>query len=47
LLSNLYNLYLYDNNFTGEFTCPAFIDDCWISCDYYETDTFTQACRSL
>jgi hypothetical protein len=49
-------LYLYDNNFTGEFTCPDFIGDCWISCDHdyncwisfdVETDTYTQACRSL
>jgi hypothetical protein len=37
---------LYDNNFMGEFTCPGFIDDCWISCDFL-TDTYTQACRSL
>jgi hypothetical protein len=36
-------LLLYDNNFTGEFTCPAFIDDCQISCDDYNNDT----CRSL
>jgi hypothetical protein len=39
-------LLLYNNNFTGEFTCPAFIDDCWISCDWF-TDTYTEACRSL
>jgi hypothetical protein len=39
-------LFLYSNNFSGEFTCPPFIDDCWISCDYY-ADTYTQACRSL
>jgi hypothetical protein len=41
-------LFLFNNNFTGEFTCPDFIDDynCWISCDV-ETDTYTQACRSL
>jgi hypothetical protein len=37
---------LYNNNFTGEFTCPAFIGDCWISCDDL-TDTYTQACHSL
>jgi hypothetical protein len=38
-------LSLYDNNFTGEFTCPAhaFIDECYISCDDYNNDT----CRSL
>jgi hypothetical protein len=29
---------LSGNNFTGEFTCPAFIDDCWIWCDW-NTDT--------
>jgi Leucine-rich repeat (LRR) protein len=46
LLTKLTGLDLYSNNFMGEFTCPAFIDDCWISCDY-ETDTYTQACRSL
>jgi hypothetical protein len=37
---------LSGNNFTGEFTCPAFIYVCWILCDYL-TDTFTEACRSL
>ncbi len=36
-------LSLYDNNFTGEFTCPVFIDYCRISCDEYNNDT----CRSL
>jgi hypothetical protein len=36
-------LSLYDNNFTGEFTCPAFIDYCRISCDDY----FNNTCRSL
>jgi hypothetical protein len=36
-------LEIYDNNFTGEFTCPAFIDECYISCYYYNNDT----CRSL
>jgi hypothetical protein len=40
------NLQLYNNNFMGEFTCPGFIDDCWISCDFL-TDTYTQTCRSL
>jgi hypothetical protein len=40
------SLQLYGNNFTGEFTCPAFIDDCWISCDW-NTDTYTEACLSL
>ncbi len=36
------DLQLYNNNFTGEFTCPAFIDHCQISCwDDIE------ACRSL
>jgi hypothetical protein len=37
---------LYNNNFTGEFTCPDFIDVCLISCDYF-ADTYTEACRSL
>jgi hypothetical protein len=37
------SLRLYNNSFTGEFTCPAFIDDCRISCDDYNNDT----CRSL
>jgi hypothetical protein len=46
LLTKLNWLFLYSNNFSGEFTCPPFIDDCWISCDYY-ADTYTQACRSL
>jgi hypothetical protein len=38
-------LFLFNNNFTGEFTCPAraFIDECYISCDDYNNDT----CRSL
>jgi hypothetical protein len=36
-------LYLYDNNFTGEFMCPAFIDNCEISCD----DSNNNTCRSL
>jgi hypothetical protein len=39
-------LYLGSNNFTGKFTCPAFIDYCWISCDSF-ADTYTEACRSL
>jgi hypothetical protein len=34
---------IYDNNFTGEFTCPAFLDSCYISCYDYNNDT----CRSL
>jgi hypothetical protein len=37
---------LFSNNFTGEFTCPDFVDECWISCDR-ATDTYTEACRSL
>jgi hypothetical protein len=36
-------LALSGNNFTGEFTCPGFIDECYISCDDYNNDT----CRSL
>jgi hypothetical protein len=36
-------LWLSGNNFTGEFTCPAFIDECWISCD----DAYNDTCRSL
>jgi Leucine-rich repeat (LRR) protein len=56
LLTKLTGLFVYNNNFTGEFTCPDFIGDCWISCDHdyncwisfdVETDTYTQACRSL
>jgi hypothetical protein len=43
LLSKLSFLDLSNNNFTGEFTCPAFIDYCRISCDDIENDT----CRSL
>jgi hypothetical protein len=39
-------LNLFSNNFTGEFTCPDFVDECWISCDR-ATDTYTEACRSL
>ncbi len=28
------DLVLYDSNLTGEFTCPAFVDICAISCNY-------------
>ncbi len=32
ILHSTAQLRLYDNNMTGEFTCPAFIDECYISC---------------
>jgi hypothetical protein len=36
-------LWLYNNAFIGNYTCPDFIDDCLISC----YDEFDPACRSL
>jgi Leucine-rich repeat (LRR) protein len=42
LLTNLNWLRLHDNNLMGEFTCPALIEMCRISCD-----TNSDACRSL
>jgi hypothetical protein len=36
-------LSLYNNSFTGKFTCPDFISYCRISCDDSNNDT----CRSL
>jgi hypothetical protein len=36
-------LYLYDNMFTGNYTCPAFVEECGISCD----NGLKPACRSL
>jgi hypothetical protein len=45
-LTNLDWLGLSHNMFTGDFTCPAFIDYCGISCDYWDAN-YTDACRSL
>jgi hypothetical protein len=42
------SLSLRDNNFTGEFVCPTFIDVCHISCIPDLNDTvMEEACRSL
>ena len=41
-------LELYNNTFTGNYTCPDLIEDCWISCDnYIERQYYTSTCRSL
>jgi hypothetical protein len=40
------DLWLFGNNFTGSYTCPDSIAECWISCDYLN-DNYTNACRSL
>jgi hypothetical protein len=44
-LTSLTALSLQINNLTGEFTCPAFISQCYISCD--PVFNYTEACRSL
>ena len=43
ILNSTATLYLYNNNFTGNFTCPDLISDCAISCD----DGYHESCRSL
>lgn len=42
-LSCTETLYLYGNTWTGEFTCPDFIDECLVSCNGY----LHGDCRSL
>jgi hypothetical protein len=44
ILHSTDDLQLYKNNFTGEFTCPAFIENCLISCNYYDDNN---TCQSL
>jgi hypothetical protein len=36
---------LHNNNFTGVFMCPAFIEDCYISCSIF--DIYLEDCHSL
>ena len=43
ILNSTDSLYLYNNNFTGNFTCPDLISDCAIACD----DSSNESCRSL
>lgn len=35
-------LLLYGNNFTGPFTCPAYVETCGVSCDFVDEE-----CRVL
>jgi Leucine-rich repeat (LRR) protein len=48
LLSNMNSLTLWYNNLNGVFTCPTFIDRCYISCNPNIASNVTvEACRSL